>query len=295
MGLGIATLLVIHIALFLGIRHQSNQTQYLREQLAATPSVDLAITPPSSQKSTAPDALASSAAQDPSKEWVENTSLAALKHQLQIKTITAQPVQAPGFNLELGVALSGPYASAKKWLSETLATHPGLLLTHLALTPLDAASGQVQLSAKLMLVTWAAPLLATRPAIAVAKTNPFALVVAEPARPVTAKPAKPVPTLVPPPAPVIAWNPPPLVSPTMPAAATQLPAFQYLGQATDPSGEKRVLLLFQRQPVWVQRGSTFEGQFELTAIDGQKLVFKQLSSGVLHSFNMPALPAFDSR
>jgi hypothetical protein len=136
LGTGIATLLVIHIALFFGIRHQSNQTQYVHEQLAATPSVDLAITPPSSQKSTATDALASVAQPDPSKEWVENTSLSALKHQLQIKTITAQPIQAPGFNLELRVVLSGPFAAAKKWLSETLLIHTDLRLTHLRWNPL---------------------------------------------------------------------------------------------------------------------------------------------------------------
>ena len=71
MGLGIATLLVIHIALFFGIRHQSNQTQYVREQLAATPSVDLVIAPPSSQKPTTADPQAALTEPDSIDEWVQ--------------------------------------------------------------------------------------------------------------------------------------------------------------------------------------------------------------------------------
>jgi hypothetical protein len=71
MGLGITILLVIHIALFFGIRHQSNQTQHLREQLAAPPSVDLAIAPPSFQKPTTAEPQALLAEPDPIDEWVQ--------------------------------------------------------------------------------------------------------------------------------------------------------------------------------------------------------------------------------
>lgn len=127
--------------------------------------------------------------------------------------------------------------------------------------------------------------VAPRPLLSPAKSNPFAFGTSTPApKPATAKiipPSVPAPLPVPPLAPAI--------------TAPQLPDLQYIGQATGIKGQKTVLLQYQNQAVWVQQGSTFDGQFELAAIDSRDLVFKLVSSGVLHYFKIPPPPAFESR
>jgi hypothetical protein len=106
------------------------------------------------QKTPAKDSRQSLQYDATSKELVANTSLAAARLSLQIGNVIStqmEPNNAVGAATQLSVTFKGPYAAHKQWLSDMLANYPTLGLQHLTLSQADLSTGQVAMSAKLVL------------------------------------------------------------------------------------------------------------------------------------------------